>query len=57
MLQKAGILERIGPRFWYVGRGRLRERLPEVYDDVVAGLAETRADNTTRVRARAEASG
>ncbi len=35
MLRAAGILERIGDR-WYVGESRLRERLPEVYDRMYA---------------------
>ncbi len=37
MLDRAGILERLGTR-WIVGQGRLRERLPEVYERVFAHI-------------------
>jgi hypothetical protein len=35
LLRAAGILEQLGER-WYVGETRLLERLPDVYDRVLA---------------------
>ncbi len=38
LLRGAGVLERHANGRWYVGEARLRERLPDVYDRVVALL-------------------
>lgn len=34
LLRRNGLLERDGPRRWAVRRSRLRERLPDVFEDV-----------------------
>jgi hypothetical protein len=40
MLRGAGVLEQHENGRWYVGRTRLWERLPDVYDDVCSYFAQ-----------------
>jgi hypothetical protein len=36
LLERSSVLQRDGRRFWKARRGLLRERLPDIYEDVFA---------------------